>query len=112
MLPNPPMTAAMNALSTGVKPMYGLICPAWTAYSRPATAASPAPIANAVATTRSTLIPMSLAAGRSSAAARIDRPRDVRVTNTLRRPSSTIPATKLATLTLGIVIRRRSSPRR
>ena len=30
MLPNPPMTAAMNALSTGVKPMYGLIWPAWT----------------------------------------------------------------------------------
>ena len=30
MLPNPPMTAAMNAFSTGVKPMYGLIWPAWT----------------------------------------------------------------------------------
>lgn len=30
MLPNPPITAAMNALRTGVKPMYGLICPAWT----------------------------------------------------------------------------------
>ena len=26
-LPKPPMTAAMNALSTGVKPRYGLIWP-------------------------------------------------------------------------------------
>ena len=104
MLPKPPITAAMNALRTGVKPMYGLIWPAWTAYSRPATAASPAPIANAVATTRSTLMPISRAAGRSSAAARIDRPSVVRVTNTLSSPSSTMPATKLAMLTFGIVI--------
>ena len=86
MLPNPPMTAAMNALRTGVKPMYGLIWPAWTAYRSPATAASPAPIANAVATTRLTLMPMSRAADRSSAAARIDSPSVVRVTNTRQQP--------------------------
>ena len=104
MLPKPPMTAAMNALRTGVKPMYGLIWPAWTAYRKPATAARPAPIANAVATTRLTLIPMSRAALRSSAAARIDSPSVVRVTNSVSRPSSTIPATKLTTLTFGTVI--------
>src|SRR6266404_6311493 len=78
MLPKPPMTAAMNALRTGVKPMYGLIWPAWTANRRPATAANAPPIANAVATTRFTLIPISWAATRSSAAARIDSPSRVR----------------------------------
>ena len=104
MLPNPPITAAMNALSTGVKPMYGLIWPAWTAYRSPATAASPAPMANAVATTRLILMPISCAALRSSAAARIESPSVVRVTNTVSRPSRTIPATKLTTLTLGTMI--------
>ncbi len=61
-------------------------------------------MANAVATTRLTLIPISCAADRSSAAARIDSPSVVRVTNTLSSPSRTIPATKLATFTFGIVI--------
>jgi len=104
MLPNPPITAAMNALRTGVKPMYGLIWPAWTAYRKPATAASPALIANALATTRLTLIPISRAASRSSAAARIESPRVVLVTNNVSKPSSTTPATKLTTLTLATVI--------
>ena len=49
-------------------------------------------------------MPISRAALRSWAAARIESPRVVRVTNRLSRPSSTIPATKLTTLTLGIVI--------
>ncbi len=104
MLPKPPITAAMKALRTGVNPMYGLIWPAWTEYRRPATAARAAPIANAAATTRLTLIPTSWAALRSCAAARMDRPSVVRVTNRLSRPSSTIPAKKLTTLTLGMVI--------
>ena len=104
MLPKPPMTAAMNALRTGVKPMYGLICPAWTAYRKPATEASPAPIPNAVATTRFTLIPISRAALRSSAAARIDSPSVVRVTNTVSSPSRMIPDRKLTTFTLGMRI--------
>ena len=49
-------------------------------------------------------MPISRAALRSSAAARIDRPSVVRVTNRVSSPSRTIPATKLTTLTFGIVI--------
>ena len=63
--------------------------------------ASPQAIANAVATTRSTRIPISRAAWRSSAAACMERPSRVRVTKRVRTTSVTTPTMKLARLTLG-----------
>ena len=58
-------------------------------------------MANATITTRLTLMPIRRAAGRSSATACIERPRRVRVTNTVRSASSTVPMRKLATFSLG-----------
>src|SRR5258706_462962 len=91
MRPNPRTPAAINAFSTGEKPIYGLIWPACTANSSPATAANPEPIAKAVAITRLMLMPISRAASRSSAAARMDSPSVVRVTNSESSTSSTTP---------------------
>ena len=80
MLPNPPRATTTNAVSANETPAVG-----YTGYdsisSAPAAPTQAAPIPNARPLMRCTSIPMSVAATRSSATARIARPVSVYSTN-------------------------------
>ena len=81
MLPMPPTTAAVNALSPARKPIVSEIDWNSSPDITPAKPASTDPMKNVSAIVRSTLIPSISAASRSDATARIDLPSVVRSTS-------------------------------
>ena len=76
----PPSTAAVNAFSPGMKPLYGLMSPYWTPKRTPAAPPIAPPIRNVSEMIRLTSMPMRLAAAWSSATARMAVPTFVRLT--------------------------------
>ena len=72
--PSPPITVAMNALSTGLKPIVGSTVPRRARMKIAATPASAPEIANATAITRLAEIPMSRVTWKSWLAASMPRP--------------------------------------
>ena len=80
MLPKPPRIAAANPLMPSEPPRVGLTYSSGPT-SPPASAASPAPMANAIALLRPTWMPTAVAASWSMATACIAAPRLVRCRN-------------------------------
>src|SRR6266853_862667 len=79
-LPIPPSTAAVKALSPGMKPVYGLTRLYWTPKRTPAPPPIAPPMRKVSEIIRLTLMPMSEAAAWSSATARMALPILVRLT--------------------------------